>query len=257
LTSSETTIYVPKPGTRPPEDRSLVGPQLAAVADGVTRIPPPGVAYPSPSPSALAADVLVDSIMRSSPSTAQELVAALASANTRLAYLNHDLGYSELFAARIDDLAGTVGAAATTNASTVDWVYIADCGVALITAEGALRHISPDDIAPIRPLFPSSEVSAYERMWTIRDLYRNTLGGPGFGVLTGEPAALRYIRAGHWPKVPGDCVAVFSDGCRPLILREDIRRIIVAGGDAEGLMNRVAASLGLTDEVSAVTLTVT
>lgn len=257
MTSSETTIYVRKPGTRPPEDRSLIGPRLAAVADGVTRIPPPGVAYPWPSPAALAADVLIDSIKRSSPSTGRELVAALASANTRLARLNDDLGYSELFTARIDDLAGTVGAAATTSASTVDWAYIADCGVAVITAEGSLRHISPDDIAPIRPLLPSSELSAYERMWTIRDLYRNTPAGPGFGVLTGEAAALRYIRAGQWPKVPGDCVVVFSDGCRPLILRKDIRRIIAAGGDAEGLMNQVAASLSLTDEVSAAVLAVT
>ena len=161
------------------------------------------------------------------------------------------------FAGRVDDLAGTVAAAAVTGLTTVDWTYIGDSGVGLITSDGAIRRISPDDIEPLRPLFPPSGMCAYTRMWTIRDLYRNKVGAPGFGALTGEADALPYIRSGQWPRIPGDRVIVFSDGARPLIVREDIRQMITREGDIEAAMKHAATSLGLTDEVSVAILRVT
>jgi hypothetical protein len=120
-----------------------------------------------------------------------------------------------------EDFASTVGAAVQMQERGVDWAYIGDSGVALLDCTGAVEKETPDDIEPLRVRFPKvGALPPGERHLHLRALYRNPddPAVPGFGVLTGEPAALRYVQSGSWEGLsPTDVVVVFSDGFRPFL----------------------------------------
>jgi hypothetical protein len=248
-------VHVPKAGNRVSEDSWVVRDRIAVVADGVTRTPAPGQAYPRPSPAKLAADTIV----RVVGETTTRLAATLSTANCHVRDLNAQLGLEGPYERGEDDLAGAVAAAARVFPGWVEWTYIGDSGVALLSPTGDAMHVTPDDIAPLRPSFPScTDMHPSDRMRIVREGYRNQDSDPAFGVLTGETWATRFIRSGVWRGTGGCTVIVFSDGFRPLLRDRHLCVSLVRAnhphGALEDIVLKATARHAVTDDVSAAIL---
>lgn len=249
----QVVAHIAKQNGRAPEDRGLARGSLAVVADGVTRTPPPPNPYPDPSPAAVAAEVVMSLARRPEPPSPS--YALLACANAALGRLNTRLGLWGAYREGTDDLAGVVAAAAYLGNGQIDWAYIGDCGVVALAVDGTVVAMTPDDIEPLRPGFPPSELPPHVRMATIRRGYRNMrLTSGGFGVLTGERWATKYIRHGTWPLVADTTVAVFSDGARPMLDDVVLCRLLASldttGRDISARLRHLASTRGLTDEAT-------
>lgn len=190
---------------------------LLAVGDGVTRHPQ-GAVYPDPSPATRAAEAFCRAAR--DVSYHDPLRTVFARANRAIAGLNEVLGLGAAQGAHAD-LAGTVGAIARCQGNVLEWAYIADSGVAVVGCSGGVEWETPDDLAPLRRRRFSEfeKLTRAERHVAIRDRFRNRVApsAEGFGVLTGEPEALGYVRTGARRLSGGEVVLVFSDGFRPFL----------------------------------------
>lgn len=241
--------HMPKRDGRPSEDRAWADGNAAVVADGVTRTPHPSRGYPDPSPAAIAAQATVDAVVERLQGGGRPRD-ALVTANERVARINESLDLPPDVDDGPVDLAGAVAAVAVLAERVVSWAYIGDCGIAHVSAAAGLLATTPDDIEPLRHAFPPISEPGHIRMPAIRARFRNDPTGRGFGVLTGEPAALRYVRSGTWPCVPGATVAVFSDGARPM-LRDDHLLRLVSDASVDGdVVTRQLRALADTHDVN-------
>lgn len=244
-----------KSNNRKPEDRGFASRDIAIVADGVTRTPPPGTPYPEPSPAAKAAEVAVESLSIQLAASNPNLVDALSRTNDEIALLNDDLGLWSGFESGTDDLAGTVVAVVAVRGTNLEWAYLGDCGIALLDNRGAVTEITPDAIEPLRAEFPPTSEPAHLRMSWVREHFRNTESGRGFGVLTGEPAATRHIKSGKWVITSAvAAVVAFSDGARPALHDARLRKAIldptVTNEQLSKALLRAAVDQRLTDEAT-------
>lgn len=186
------------------------------VADGVSRIRGEDNRYPAPSPSAAAARLLVETAhvflqqrATNSRLSTTDLANALHSANEAIARYNaFDLPLTEPGAT---DPAGAVGLVAHLDGDTLSYAYLGDV---------ELRHARRDSVQ----LVTVNQTTAIENFLRanrgtpnlepmIRRSIRNNPHHPdGWGVLTGEDAAVHFIRAGEIELARGDRVVISTDG---------------------------------------------
>lgn len=241
---TESLYWNPRPG--PPEDASLVdeGHGIALVADGVTRSVDPGQAYPDPSPAWRAGRQILETMadkLRTHAATPRDLMLACQAANLAVRKLNQELGVWDHTDYWTRDLAGAVFAGLVLAPPRFLWGYIADSGVARLSARGRITWSTPDDLVDVVPSFPFDRSDPTARIVTIRREFRNRPEAPHptYGVFTGEENALRYLRTGAEEVAPDDVLVVFTDGGRPLVEDPDFRALLVERAPAARLQQYV------------------
>lgn len=197
---------------------------IFVVADGVTRRGFSGP-YPDPSPARAAAKATVKSFSDANRGqfTERQMHKAFKRANESVRAVNRSLGLWDDHDWWGRDLAGAVAAGLVIQEALFVYGFIADCGVAQISAESGLLWHTPDLLAPAEKHFPSvEELGQKERFIRVRRDFRNRPEAkhPTYGVLTGEEAALSYVQVGARPYGHGEVLAVYSDGAAPFVIKD-------------------------------------
>lgn len=207
------------------EDASLINAKhsVFVVADGVTRRGFSGH-YPHPSPARVAAETVVEILTKiltgSAKITEEQMYGAFRQANDSVRVVNERLGLWDNHDWWGRDLAGAVASCLNLEKDVFFYGFIADCGVAHLSVNGDLLWHTPDLLAPVEKYFPLvEELGEEERFIRVRRDFRNKprANHPTYGVLTGERAALSYVRVGSRPYTAGDILAVYSDGVIPFL----------------------------------------
>ncbi len=228
--------------------------RLIAVADGVTRDPfvylPDikkhwgklifALAYKRPSPAKVASSLFCDTfvkVMRDYRDRDERAVReAFHIANENIGDWNyrHNPYYDYL----MRDLAGctAVGASEKEQDDCVTWGYICDAGLALFDKEGNLKARTENDGPDKHDPFIWSDERLKkikgdkwrnpEARYIVRHDYRNSGKENTFGVLTGEEAAMSYVKTGTWERKPGDVLFVYSDGLEHVIFSDEFADMI-------------------------------
>jgi hypothetical protein len=213
------------------------------VADGVSRTKNEKDEYPYPSPARMASRVAADA-MGQALADGKEMKQTFADGNAAVKKLNEKLGLWDNHDYWVNDFAGTVGAVVVERDGKTEYGYIGDCGVAHISATGELLWHSDDDVEAARvgfpkmehrPAFAPSTQEVKDRFIKVRKDFRNNPKADykTFGVLTGEDAALEYVKTGSLETKPGELVVVYSDGILPFILKDPVFRGLLLKGDQE------------------------
>lgn len=228
--------YTPRGKVR--EDAaSWVGYKFLVVGDGVTRTPALDGTYPLPSPAAQAASRFVrcacayQHLIELTDTGVGELYRL---GNQRIWRLNEHLGLNQACDWYTHDLAGTVGSAVWCLPDYFRWSYMADCGVKLLDRDGHIVFRTPNDYEQARQYFPATADEPLKVV--LRREYRNHPKRgmhQTYGVLTGEPAALEYVKTGVEPYQPGQTLLVHTDGLLPYLANEDFCRLLVGGDQSQ------------------------
>ena len=213
-----TATYTLESSRHPYEDAYAVNERnsVAAVADGVTlrvRMEYTGE-YPEQSGSRELARVFCESLtedrqqysdIRSLFSHANHACTEVNANRSKYSVLSHQ---RNLFAATC--------AAVQIGDDSLEYVRLGDCGIAVVGADGALRY-NDNEYERYGPR--AADICEYEeffRTLLFRTVYRNAVDESGdllgYGIVTGEPEAERYLIEGTIDLRHGDTVLVYSDG---------------------------------------------
>ncbi len=214
-------------GARPREDYHAASMKypIFAVADGVTLEPGPDGKYPDPSGAGEAARIFCTEIIKSAESlyqhfTAGDLEKVFEDANRAVGEYNKaqgrtpdklDYWHTDLFAA--------TGACAVVKDGIVFWATMCDSFAAYFGHSGELKFKSPECWSLLRrEKLPAgwADIALDERKKIIRRVYRNGVNETGeitgYGVITGEPAAIKYLNTGWLKPAEGELVMLLTDG---------------------------------------------
>lgn len=213
--------------------------RIFVVADGVTRRGFTGP-YPDPSPARLAAAAVVEALGKTPPdqfTQVQQVHEAFKQANRSVRSVNEHLGLWAVHDWWGHDLAGAVAAYLAIQEKQFFYGFIADCGIAQIASSGNVLWHTPDLLAPAQKHFPATDtLGIKERFMRVRRDFRNKPQAnlPTYGVLTGEEAALAYIKTGIRPYRKGDVLAVYSDGAVPFVVKDQpFQHLLCRGLESE------------------------
>lgn len=221
------------PNYIPQEDKFFATSNIAVVADGITRdsIGCPDMDavsqdeiftnYPNPSPAALAAEITCRTFRENHNSYNLRELMEMANANIHVVNANVECDFCE------NDYAGCVAATVKVENMRLHYAYICDCGVVVWDKDGNIKFVTIDEMEDVGKNWNNSFEGEYS--WSlpsgrryVREYFRNNLNNPySYGALTGERSAEHYIRSGEIQLEETDTIAVFSDGFRPYIMRED------------------------------------
>lgn len=211
----------------PLEDQYYAEGNTAIVADGITR-DPIGISdlsscsfeemiekYPRPSGAELAAREIVKSFSTAEGSLKEKLIEC----NKSVKKLNNkhikECDYLQ------NDYYGAVASCVKVMDDTLHYAYICDCGVIVYDKLGNIKFQTEDD----KKKYCNSHMYKIGIPWhlpesrvIVRRDYRNNLNNiedgkcVSYGALTGEEAAVYFIRKGKVELSQGDIVVVYSDG---------------------------------------------
>jgi len=217
---------------------------IIVVADGVTRDPcvnlPPRKKefvknYPNPSPAAKAAEICTkyvrEFLEKKRNLTRKDVMSALWGANDKIKEWNSENMSEPDYLTR--DLAGCVASACVINRSAKRLYggYVSDCGIAILGVDGRVKFKTIDE-GPCKNLKQIEGIVKKHGGWNnpnarriVRREIRNKphceYGDIGFGVLTGEVAALSFIKTFTRDVSSGDGVLVYSDGVEEVLFNSD------------------------------------
>lgn len=213
---------------------------IYVVADGVTWLLREHVPYPCPSGGQIAARTVCETIFRILSVAMLErrgdialLRYAIDCANAELASLNRnrrdnlDLVYEDFFSA-------VVTASLVRNSKLV-YGHIGDCILAKIDRSGLSIFTEQQTAAVSQFCKRARSKMAYEELVrTVHAKFRNRLdiddlgNTIGYGVLTGEPTALNFLRCGSVNVDPGSTFVLVTDGCQTLMQErpDEFRRLL-------------------------------
>ena len=173
------------------EDRAMLDPfrQTIVVADGITRSKQADGSYPTPSPSARAAEVFCASVIAQASVTPEltreQFKTIIENANAAIAELNRELFPEYDFAER--DRAGVAAVVGVIDGESMWLASIADCWC--VGAKG-------DETTRLAWEKTSHSRATYVRLGEVnaREQLRNKPGNPlSYGAFTGEPEALHFV----------------------------------------------------------------
>lgn len=219
---------------------------IFAVADGTSRSVGEEGRYPSPSPASLASHTFcVDASLHIANSVVEksclvgkglseeDIEAAFREANSGIKRVNEELGLT--VTAKLDyfenDFAGCVAVLgvldlAQSRSPRLLYGYIGDSGLLVFDKNLNPIFLSNNKIGSLE-LFRAgmAHVSSKERMTSWHRDLRNRPHARHltYGALTGEEAALLYVKTGRIPLEYGDTAVLFSDGIFPFIFDEQFR----------------------------------
>lgn len=211
----------------PTEDQFYASKNEAIVADGITR-DPIGVRdlstcsqkeflekYPNPSGAELAAKEICNTFSK----TTGSLIDRLIKCNNTVKELNDKYilkcDYLE------NDYYGAVASCISIENNILNYAYICDCGVIVYNNLGYIKFQTEDD----KMLYSDSYISKIGIPWNlpeariiVRKDFRNNLKNiqdgkcVSYGAITGEEAAIKFIKNGKIKLSSGDRILVYSDG---------------------------------------------
>jgi serine/threonine protein phosphatase PrpC len=176
---------------KPNEDRALLDPfrQTIVVADGITRTKRADGTYPTPSPSARAAEVFCESVIAQASVipelTPEQFKTIIENANAAIAELNRELFPTYDFAER--DRAGVAAVVGVMDGDSMWLASIADCWCVGAKGDETTR-LAWEKTSHSRATYVQfGEINAREQL-------RNKPGNPlSYGAFTGEPEALHFV----------------------------------------------------------------
>ncbi len=215
--------------------------KILVAADGITRGPfSENEQYPYPSPAAQVAKKFVETfgtfLSQQNKVTRQDLIAATYKASLEVKKINQQLGLWANNDYLQNDLASTVFSACIQRDDKMLYAFMGDCGVAKLASDGSLLWSSPDEVTPLRPLFPKTEeVGTIERHLQVRRDFRNNPDADHatFGVISGEEEAMSYLRTGIIPVNSGEIMIAFSDGITEFLHKSSEFRKLLASGSQQ------------------------
>lgn len=205
---------------------------IACVADGISRDFSNGSAvtrdlkgimkflngkYPNPSPAREVAEICTKTFLETK---------SLEEANERIRHYNLKNNLTETdYLGR--DLAGCTAAAfSSDDKRKISYWFIADSGIAIIDEKGELKFKTPDEgpHSPVKNPYLEKILNQHggwnspEGRNVIRTHYRNNPKEPfAYGALTGEAAAIDYVKIGSTENSQGDYILLFTDGMGELL----------------------------------------
>lgn len=197
---------------------------IFAVADGVTLETGPDGVYPKVSGAGSAAEIFCKTIVKEIEKIyknfgAADLKKVFAKANAAVGKYNRSRGrFKDKLNYGDFDLFAATAAFAVIKEGMVYWASICDSAVVHFSKDGQLKFKSKDDWNVIRENLPPDwlKIPSSERKKIIRKTYRNGVSPDGrligYGVVTGEKAAERYLNTGKFAVAAGEVVMIFSDG---------------------------------------------
>lgn len=197
---------------------------IFAVADGVTLEPNLLNGYPNPSPAGEAAKLFCEAAVAKAEELYQKfseerLVQVFRAGNRAVGALNTQHGRSKRNSNFWDfDLFAATAAFAVLKGYTLYWASICDSYVLHLGRGCAQKFRSPECWPKMHRHLPADwgSLDVVEQKKRIRKIYRNGIGRRGeligYGVVTGEKAAERYLNHGSLTLEGGDVVALFTDG---------------------------------------------
>lgn len=226
--------------------------RIFIAADGVTRdwdaLQRGEAPYPNPSPATDAADAVaaaaLDALEMTAPSEAA-LRYALEAANAAARAVNERWKLVENPDYLERDPAGAVAAVGWAAGNRLLCAWIGDCGIAVVR-NGALAWLSRDQLDNVLAHL-ARHPAVYDdarRVYCRRDLRNRPEAGENgqpisYGVLTGEPEADAYIETATRDLLPGEVVAVHTDGFRPYF--EEPEFLAMLSGDPARWQNDLPA----------------
>ena len=131
-----------------------------------------------------------------------------------------------------NDFPGCVAALTSYFDGAIHWGFICDCGLSVIDEKGNIKFRTLDE-GPSKideQIWPKIREKLGRNInWRmpaarreIRSIYRNNPQEiNSYGVLTGEEAAMHYVRTGFYEAKPSDTLLVYSDGISELMFNKD------------------------------------
>ncbi|MBI2052270.1 MAG: protein phosphatase 2C domain-containing protein [Candidatus Sungbacteria bacterium] len=228
--------------TRPQEDFLTVSKKhpIFAVADGVTLEPGSDGVYPRVSGAGEAARIFCEVAVKEAERIYKnfgvpDLKKVFTKANAAVGKYNRAHGR---FKDRLNywdfDLFAATAAFLVVKDSTVYWAAICDSGAVRFKPPAQLVFKSDDKWNVIRENLPPDwlKIPKKERQKIIRKTYRNGVGFNnqliGYGVVTGEKAAERYLNFGKFSVEGGDVVMIFTDGFENYLKIKEFAELFLA-----------------------------
>ncbi len=141
--------------------------------------------------------------------------------------VNHNRSKYDVFRKHRGLFAATA-AMARIDGHILNWAHICDAGVMIIDTHGKVK-LQKDGCHHYFP-WPN-DVRGYESStWTLfaRTLVRNAISKEnkllGYGVITGEPEAERYVESGTYRLSSRDVVVLYTDGFAPYLTLPEFRK---------------------------------
>jgi len=210
----------------PQEDYLLTSQKspIFAVADGVTLGLDQNGHYPNPSGAGEVAKIFCEEVIKIAEInyasfSERDLEAVFKKANLSVGEYNFFYGRTkDKINFKDFDLFAATGAFIVIKDQIVYWASICDSYVAHFDALGTNKLESPKCWLRLCHNLPDNWniITNHEREKIIRRVYRNGVNEKGeligYGVITGEKNAVRYLNSGSFLISLGDMVAIFTDG---------------------------------------------
>ncbi len=220
----------------PIEDQFYASENEAIAADGITR-DPIGISdlstctqkeflakYPRPSGAELAAKEICNTFSKSSGLLKDRLIQCNHAIKTLNDKYILECDYLE------NDYFGAVASCVSIKNDILDYAYICDCGVMVFDSLGNIKFQTEDDKEHYSDPFINRIGISWnlpEARVIVRRDYRNNLDNTyegkcvSYGAITGESAAISFIKSGQIKLSTGDIVLVYSDGFSKFLHEQD------------------------------------
>lgn len=192
-----------------------------AVADGVSRTQDPGAERPTT--SRLAAAAFCTEMTRALE-RGKTFEQALVCANATIAGLNEAKGITpetvDYLGRDYISCVGIAGILGREAPNRFSYGYFPDCGIFVYDRDYLPILMSENHLAILEEFREGGGFATTDekRIWWRRDMRnRPDMRTMTYGVLTGEPAAVSYLKTGYVDLQLGDVAILFSDGMYPFL----------------------------------------
>ncbi|HYF13122.1 MAG TPA: protein phosphatase 2C domain-containing protein [Candidatus Paceibacterota bacterium] len=242
---------LPSKKLRPQEDYLLVSNKypIFIVADGVTLELNSDGTYPKFSGAGLLSKLFCETVIEEAEKAYKNLSAAtlvelFSRGNAAARRFNESQNRTKKTINYWDfDLFAATTAFALIKNDTLYWWALCDSGIRVFDNKGNRKFTSPPAWpkerrdAHLPSEIRSLSLNAPERKKTIRRVYRNGLNEKGecigYGVVTGEEAAVKYLEIGAMALTPGDTVVTYTDGFDHYLSLSEFIEAFVSWSDIE------------------------
>lgn len=210
----------------PQEDYFLISNKnpVFTVADGVTLEYGALGKYPNPSGAGEVAKIFCEELVKKADDRyndfkTEDLLEVFQKANMAAGEYNREKGMTKETINFWDkDLFAATAAFAVVKGNMVFWASICDSYVLRFSKDGKMVFKSPACWSNSGKFLPKNweQIDIDERKKIIRKIYRNGVDKDGeligYGVVTGEDNAVKYLNYGSFETDDGDIVALVTDG---------------------------------------------
>jgi serine/threonine protein phosphatase PrpC len=197
---------------------------IFVVADGVTLEFGNDGSYPIPSGASAVAHIFCEKVIEEADKrytnfSKEDIEIVFTKANEAVGEYNLKNGRTKDKINFWDfDLFAATGAFVLIKGDKIYWATICDSFAAQFEKKGKIKFQSPPCWTAMRSKMQKNpaNLSEVEKRKLVRRVYRNGIDNKGnligYGVITGEESAMKYLNSGRLKLKTGDLVALFTDG---------------------------------------------